>query len=142
MAGATRSIVINAPMEKMFAVIVDYEKYPEFLPEVKKIRLANRRGNEVDVHYEAEIVKTIKYSLKLKEEKPNKVSWSFIEGEFMKDNRGSWVLEDLGNGKINATYNIEVTVGMLVPKTIVTALVDTQLPKTLEAFKKRAESAR
>lgn len=139
MAGATRSIVINASMEKLFSVITDYEKYPEFLPEVKKIRLGTRKGNEIDVHYEAEIVKTIKYSLRLKEEKPNKVSWSFIEGEFMKDNKGGWVLEDLGAGKIKATYNIEVAVGMLVPKTIITALIDTQLPKTLEAFKKRAE---
>lgn len=141
MAGATRSIVITAPMEKLFAVITDYERYPEFLPEVKKIKLSNRKGNEVDVLYEAEIVKTIKYKLRLKEEKPNKVSWSFIEGEFMKDNKGGWVLEDLGDGKIKATYNIEVTVGMLVPKTIINALVDTQLPKTLEAFKKRAEAA-
>ena len=139
MAGATRSIVINTSMEKMFAVITDYEKYPEFLTEVKKVRLANRKWNEVDVHYEADIVKTIRYSLRLKEEKPNKVSWSFIEGEFMKDNKGGWVLEPAGAGKIKATYNIEVTVGMLVPKTIITALVDTQLPKTLEAFKKRAE---
>lgn len=139
MAGATRSIVINAPIEKIFAVIVDYEKYPEFLPEVKKIRLANRKDNTVDVQYEAEIVKTIKYTLKLKEEKPTRVSWTFIEGEFMKDNRGGWVLEDLGGGKVKATYNIEVTVGLLVPKTIITALVDTQLPKTLEAFKARAE---
>jgi coenzyme Q-binding protein COQ10 len=141
MAGATRSIVINAPMEKMFAIIVDYEKYPEFLPEVKKIRLSNRKGNEVDVHYDAEIVKNVKYTLRLKEEKPNKVSWSFIEGEYMKDNRGSWVLEDLGGDKIKATYSIEVTVGMLVPKSIVNALVDSQLPKTLEAFKRRAEKA-
>ena len=139
MAGATRSIVINAPMEKLFSVITDYEKYPEFLPEVKKIRLGTRTGNQIDVHYEAEIVKIIKYSLRLKEEKPNKVSWSFIEGEFMKDNKGGWVLEDLGAGKIKATYSSEVTVGMLVPKTIINALVDTQLPKTLEAFKKRAE---
>ncbi len=139
MAGATRSIVINAPIEKIFAVITDYEKYPEFLPEVKKIRLANRKDNTVDVQYEAEIVKTIKYTLKLKEEKPTRVSWTFIEGEFMKDNRGGWVLEDLGGGKVKATYNIEVTVGLLVPKTIITALVDTQLPKTLEAFKARAE---
>ncbi len=139
MSGATRSIVINAPMEKVFGVITDYEKYSEFLPEVKKIRLGTRKGNEVEVHYEAEIVKTIKYSLRLKEEKPSKVSWTFIEGEFMKDNKGGWVLEDLGGGKTKATYSIEVAVGMLVPKTIITALIDTQLPKTLEAFKKRSE---
>ena len=139
MPGASRSIVFNAPLDKCFAVIADYERYPDFLPEVKRIRTSNRRGNEVDVHYEAEVVKVIKFTLHLKEEKP-RVSWSFIEGEFMKDNKGGWLLEDLGEGKTKATYTIEVAVGALVPKTIVNALVDTQLPKLLENFKKRIES--
>jgi ribosome-associated toxin RatA of RatAB toxin-antitoxin module len=142
MAGATRSIVIAAPMDKVFSIITDYERYSEFLPEVKRIRTANRRGNEVDVLYEASIVKTIKYTLRLKEEKPDKITWSFIEGEFMKDNKGGWVLEDAGNGQTKATYTIDVALGALVPKTVVTALIDTQLPKMLEAFKKRAESAK
>lgn len=140
MAGATRSIVIDAPMDRVFAVIADYERYPEFLPEVKKIRTSNRKGNEVDVHYVAEVVKTIQYTVRLKEEPPDKVSWSFIEGDFMKDNKGGWKLEDAGSGKTRATYTIEVTLGPLVPKSVVNALVDTQLPKLLEAFKKRAES--
>ncbi|NDD31769.1 MAG: SRPBCC family protein, partial [Proteobacteria bacterium] len=121
-------------------VISDYERYPEFLPEVKKIRTMNRRGNEVDVQYEAEVVKVIKYTVHMKEEGPKKVSWSFIDGEFMKDNKGGWVLEDLGNGTTKATYSIEVEVGMLVPKTIVNGLVDSQLPRLLENFKKRIES--
>ena len=140
MAGATRSIVFNAPLDKCFAVISDYERYPEFLPEVKKIKTSNRRENEVDVQYQAEVVKLIKYSVHMKEEAPHKVSWTYIDGEFMKDNKGGWVLEDLGNGTTKGTYTIEVTLGALVPKTIVTALVDTQLPKLLENFKKRIES--
>jgi coenzyme Q-binding protein COQ10 len=139
MPGASRSIVFNAPLDKCFAVISDYERYPDFLPEVKRIRTSNRRGNEVDVQYEAEVVKVIKYTLHLKEEKP-RVTWTFIEGEFMKDNKGGWLLEDLGGGKTKATYTIEVAVGALVPKTIVNALVDTQLPKLLDNFKKRIES--
>jgi ribosome-associated toxin RatA of RatAB toxin-antitoxin module len=142
MAGAQRTITINAPVDKCWAVISDYERYPEFLPEVKKIRTMNRRGNEVDVQYEAEVVKVIKYTVHMREEAPNKVSWSFIDGEFMKDNKGGWVLEDAGNGTTKATYTIAVEVGMLVPKTIVNALVDTQLPKLLENFKKRIESSK
>jgi ribosome-associated toxin RatA of RatAB toxin-antitoxin module len=141
MPGASRTIVFNAPIEKCYSVISDYERYPEFLPEVKKIKTANRRGNEVDVHYEAEIVKVIKYAVHIKEEKPTKVSWTFIDGEFMKNNVGGWVLEPAGEGKTKATYNIEVEVGMLVPKSVITVLVDSQLPKLLENFKKRIESA-
>ena len=140
MAGAQRTIIINATVEKCWSVICDYERYPEFLPEVKKIRTLNRRGSEVDVQYEAEVVKVIKYTVHMKEEGPKKLSWSFIDGEFMKDNKGGWVLEDAGEGKTKATYSIAVEVGMLVPKTIVNALVDTQLPKLLENFKKRIEA--
>lgn len=140
MPGATRSIVINAPVEKCFDVIVDYERYSEFLPEVKKTRALNRRGNECDVQYEAEVVKLIKYTVHLKEERPNKVSWTYIDGDFMRDNKGGWVLEDAGEGKTKATYNVEIVLGPLVPKTIVNALVDTSLPKLLENFKKRIES--
>lgn len=140
MPGASRSIVFNAPVDKCFAVISDYERYPEFLPEVKKIRTSNRRGVEVDVHYEAEVVKIIKYAVHMKEEKPTRVSWTFIDGEFMKDNKGGWVLEDQGNGTTKATYSIEVAVGPLVPKTILNTLVDSQLPKLLDNFKRRIES--
>jgi ribosome-associated toxin RatA of RatAB toxin-antitoxin module len=121
-------------------VIVDYERYSEFLPEVKKTRALNRRGNECDVQYEAEVVKLIKYTVHLKEERPNKVSWTYIDGDFMRDNKGGWVLEDIGEGKTKATYHVEIVLGPLVPKTIVNALVDTSLPKLLENFKKRIES--
>lgn len=141
MPGAQRTIVFNAPIEKCFAVISDYERYPEFLPEVKKIRTSNRRGSEVDVQYEADLaVKVIKYTVHMKEEGPSKVSWSFIDGDFMKDNKGGWVLEKVSESQTKATYSIEVVVGMLVPKTIVNALVDNQLPKLLENFKKRIEA--
>lgn len=140
MAGANRSITINAPIDTVYGVVSDVERYPEFLPEVKGVRTFNRQGNQFDAQYTAEIVKTIKYTLRLTEQKPKKLSWTFIEGEFMKDNVGGWTLEDLGNGQTKATYEIEVTVGLLVPKTIVNALVDNQLPKMMEAFKKRAEA--
>ena len=140
MAGATRSITINAPREKVFDVIADVERYPEFLPEVKNIKVSNKRGNESDVHYVAEVVKTIKYTVRLKEERPGRVSWTFVDGEFMRDNRGGWTLEEVSEGVTKATYNIEIALGPLVPKTIITALVDTQLPKMHENFKRRADT--
>jgi ribosome-associated toxin RatA of RatAB toxin-antitoxin module len=141
MPGATRSIVINAPMERVFSVIADYAKYPEFLPEVKNIRTSRRQGTDLDVHYEVEVLKKIRYTLRIKEEPPNRISWTFVEGELMRDNRGQWVLEAAGEGKTRATYSIEMKLGPLVPKSIVNVLVDSSLPKMLEAFKKRSESA-
>ena len=139
MPGATRSIVINAPVEKVFDIIVQYEKYKEFLSEVKDVRTSGRQGNEVNVHYKVDVMKTVSYTIRSKEERPNRVSWTFVDGEFMKDNKGSWVLEPAGEGKTKATYNVEMSFGLLVPKTVVNALAETSLPKMLEAFKRRAE---
>jgi hypothetical protein len=59
----------------------------------------------------------------------------------MKDNKGSWVLEPEGEGRTKVTYSVDVTVGPLVPKSILNALVDQSLPKMLEALKRRAEGA-
>lgn len=140
MAGATRSIIINAPIEKVFDVITQYEKYGEFLPEVKEVRTSGRQGSEVNVHYKVDVVKTIKYTIRVKEERPTRMSWTFVDGEFMKDNKGSWVLEPAGEGKTKGTYTVEMALGALVPKAVVNALVDTSLPKMLEAFKRRAEA--
>jgi len=142
MPGATRSIVINAAPEKVFDVVSAYEKYPEFMKEVKEVKTSNRKGNQVDVHYKVDLMKSIKYSLRMTEERPSRVTWTFIEGEFMKDNKGSWVLEAAGEGQTKATYTIEMALGPLIPKSIVNAMVETQLPKMLEDVKRRAESTK
>jgi coenzyme Q-binding protein COQ10 len=139
MPGATRSIVIDAPAEKVFDVITDYDRYGEFLPEVKEVRASGRSGNQVDVHYGIDLVKRIHYTLHMVESRPASIHWTFVKGELMKDNRGSWVLEPTADGKTRATYTIEVGVGPLVPRSIVNALVEQTLPKMLEAFKKRSE---
>ena len=142
MPGASKSIVIDAPIEKVFDVLTAYEEYPEYLSEVKGVKTSNRQGNQVEVHYEVDVIKRISYSLKMTEERPKKLSWTFIKGEFMKDNQGSWVLEPEGEGKTKVTYTVEMALGALVPKSIVSALVETSLPKMLDATKKRAEAGK
>jgi coenzyme Q-binding protein COQ10 len=140
MPAASRSIVIDVPPETLFDVIVDYDHYAEFLPEVKEARSRNRKGSEVDVDYGIDLVKRIRYTLHHVEERPRAVRWTFVKGDVMRDNHGSWTLEPTPDGKTRATYSIEVGVGPLVPRSIVNMLVDQSLPKLLEAFKKRAES--
>ncbi|WNG18245.1 type II toxin-antitoxin system RatA family toxin [Cystobacter fuscus] len=139
MAGASRSIVINAPPEKLFDVITQYEKYPEFLSEVKKIRVLDRKENTVKLQYEVDVIKTIRYTILVTEERPKRMSWTFVEGEVMKDNKGSWVLEPDGEGRTKATYTVELALGPLVPKAIVNTLTESSLPKMLDSFKRRAE---
>ena len=138
MAEATRTIHINAPVERCFEVITNYEHYPEFLLAVKRVRTFDRSGPNVSVEYDADIIKRITYSVRMFEEAPHRVSWTFIRGDFMKNNYGGWVLEPDGAGT-KATYTVAVDLGPLVPKALLRPLVEVQLPTLLTSFKRRIE---
>src|SRR5690348_15294805 len=94
MAQASRSIVINVTPEKLFDVIMDFEKYPEFLPEVKKVKIEAGQGAIKEVTYNVDIkAKVITYTLRHTAERPTRLGWTMIKGEMMKGNDGSWTLK-------------------------------------------------
>ena len=141
MAQATKSITINVPPEKLFDVIADYEKYPEFLPEVKKVKVDAGQGSIKEVTYTVDIkAKVINYTLKHTAERPTKLSWTMIKGEMMKGNDGTWVLKPGAQpGTTDATYTIDLKLSSLVPGFIEKALAEQSLPSLLANFKNRAE---
>ena len=142
MPGATRTIVVQAPIERVWDVISDYERYPTFMREVKGIKVKRLGDTSAEVEYEVSIIKTIRYTIRMAEQKPSHLSWTWVGGEIMKDNKGSWTLKDLGGNSTEVTYNVDVAVGMLVPKAVIDTLVDANLPAMLDAVKRRVESSR
>ncbi len=140
----TREILIGVAPEALFRIIADYARYPEFVPAVKACR-PRRNGNLVDVEYEIDLgVKTIRYTLRHVEEPPRRVTWSLVGGDWMKVSNGSWELSP-ESGKTLARYTVEVQIAKppLVPQALVDRVTDeltrVQLPRTLEAFRTRAE---
>jgi ribosome-associated toxin RatA of RatAB toxin-antitoxin module len=140
MAKAERSIVISAPPEKVFAVITDYEKYPEFLPEVKKVKVEFGAGNVKEVSYTVDVkAKVITYTLKHTARPPDELAWTMVRGEMMKGNDGAWILKPVPEGT-EATYKIDLKLGALVPSMVERMLAEQSLPGLLANFKKRIES--
>ena len=141
MAQASRSVVVNVPPEKMFDVITDYEKYPEFLPEVKGVKVQAGQGAIKEVTYQVDIkAKVITYTLKHTAERPAKLSWTMVKGEMMKGNDGAWSLKPGAQpGTTDATYTIDLKLSSLVPGFIEKALAEQSLPGLLANFKARAE---
>lgn len=142
----SREIVIAVPRDELFDLIVDYERYPSFVPSVKGCRVTGRQGNAVDAEYDVDLgVKRIRYTLRHVEERPERVSWSLLGGEWMKISSGSWDLAD-EQGRTRALYTVEVQINRppLVPQAVVDRITDEltriQLPRTLDAFKARAEN--
>jgi coenzyme Q-binding protein COQ10 len=144
MSVVTKQVLIEAPVEHVYAIIVDYERYPEFVPGIRSCRVRAAKGAK-DVEYELDLgVRRIRYVLRHEEQRPRKVSWSLVSGDMMKVSNGSWELSD-DKGRTRAIYSVDIQISRppLVPQALVdrvsTELTRNQLPKTLDAFKARAE---
>jgi coenzyme Q-binding protein COQ10 len=141
MAQASKSVTVNVSPEQFFDVVADYEKYPEFLPEVKKVVVNGGQGSIKEVTYTVDIkAKVINYTLKHTAERPSVLRWTMVKGEMMKGNDGSWVIKPGAQpNTTEATYNIDLRLSALVPGFIEKALAEQQLPGLLANFKARAE---
>jgi len=134
-----RKLKIKAPIDIVFAVVRNFEAYPEFLETTLSAK--ERKGESgIEVDFEVEVVKKIRYTLAIEEKAPDKVSWSLVSGELMKSNSGAWVLKSLDSETTEARYQIDIGFGWLVPKAIIEQVTKSQLPETLKAFKERAEN--
>ncbi len=147
MAKVTKQVVVETPLERFYDLVVDYERYPEFVPGIHGCRVLEERP-EKHVEYQLDLgVKRIRYVLRMHERRPTHVSWSLVSGEMMKVSNGSWELSGQ-DGRTHAIYTVEIQISRppLVPQAIVDRVSDEltriQLPKTLDAFKMRAERKR
>ncbi len=145
MPQASRSIVIDVPVDQLFRVVTDYDAYAKFIPEMRAARTLRSSGVVREVEFEIELAvlgfsKRIRYTLEFTEAPPTHVRWRLTQGDVIKANDGAWTLRDLGNGKTEGTYQIELKLGALVPKSVSTFLAEQSLPKLLDQFKRRAES--
>lgn len=144
MSVVTKEIVVDVPVERFFDVVTGYERYPEFVPGIRRCRVV-QEGAERHVEYELDLgVRRIRYVLRHREERPRKVTWSLVSGDMMKVSNGSWELTAQGD-RTRAVYSVDIQIARppLVPQALVDRVGDeltrVQLPRTLEAFKARAE---
>ena len=140
MTKASRSIVIDVDPGFFYDLVCDFEKYPEFVKDMKDVRIDKQGDNEWTVTFFVNIIKKVEYTLNLKGDPGKSLMWNLAKKGFMKRNDGGWRINDLGNGQIEAFYDVEVDLGLLAPKSIINMLISTTFPAMLKSFKKRAES--
>lgn len=133
-----REIVIDAPRERVFEVITDFESYPEFLNSADRVSV-EEAGGAIEAQFEVSLIKPVRYRLRFETDAPKEVRWSLVKGDFMKKNSGSWALEALSENQTKAVYRIEIAFGWMVPQSLVQKLTESQLPELLQSFKNRSE---
>ena len=141
MARADRTEVYDVSAEKFYKAITDYKSYTQFVDGVKSVAVEKESANGAVAKFTLSIIKEISYTIDLKHVPNKEVSWSLVSGDMMKTNNGKWTLKDLGNGKTEVNYNLEVELKGFLPGLgmIEKTLVNTNLPMTMKAFAKRAQ---
>jgi ribosome-associated toxin RatA of RatAB toxin-antitoxin module len=141
MARADRTEVYDVPVEKFYQAIVDYKKYTDFVDGVKSVVIEKETPDGAVVKFTINIIKEISYTITLKHTPNKEVAWSLVTGDMMKVNNGKWTLKDLGNGKTEVNYNLEMEFKGFLPGLgmIEKTLVSTNLPMTMKSFSKRAQ---
>jgi len=136
MATARAEEIFNCTAEEFFKIISDYEKYPEFLTEVKSVKVYKNVGNTKEMEYHVSLIKTFKYKLKATEVPNKSIKFEFIGGDVFKTMNGSWTLKDQ-DGKCAVVYKVEASFGVFVPDAIAKPLVSANLPMMMTNLKKR-----
>ncbi len=124
-------------------VVLDVEKYPEFLSEVKRVTVEARTPKTMRATFDVALafagfdVKT-RYTLEYDIE-PKRVAWKLAESPDLTKNEGEWRLEETPDGETVAHYRAEIVTTLPIPEEVQTAFAEQQLPKLMEKFRDRAE---
>ena len=140
MPQATRTETWDAPIETIYNVITNYSEYPEFVEGCSTVNVLEQSETDARVEFGLNFIKKFKYILHLKHTKPTEISWSLESGDIFKKNEGSWQLKDLGDGKTEVTYGLEVEIKGFAPKTLVNSLTEKNLPAMLKSYHERCKT--
>lgn len=138
MAGVQTTELFNCSVQEFYQIISDYEKYPEFLAEVKGCKVIERRDNQRLVEFNVALIKNFSYRMWMTENAPKSISWVLDSGDLFKASSGSWDLTDEA-GRTRAAYAVDAKFKVFVPGPIAKALVNVNLPNMMSSYHKRVK---
>lgn len=140
------SVTINAPLDRVYVIAKDVERFPEFMPDVKELTVLEREGNRVVTRW-AGVIQQFKVTVRWTEEDvwddtAHTCTFRQLEGDYDLL-EGTWTFTEVPEGTLfrsEVTYEYHVPLlGPLVAR-VVKHLVSTNIQNLLEAVKRRAEA--
>jgi carbon monoxide dehydrogenase subunit G len=114
--GGSASEEIEAPLEQVWAIVEDVLSAPEWQGGLDAMSAIEHdaQGRPTLVETENDIkVRRIKARVRFSYDGPAHLSWTQEQGD-MKSVEGSWELEDLGEGRTRATFNLDADPGRML----------------------------
>ncbi len=136
------SVDIEATAEEIFDVATDFEAYPEWNANIKKveIRKTDSKGRPTEVWFEVDAkIKKVRYTLKYSYNgAPEQFSWKLLEGD-VKELSGSYVFDEFED-VTDVTYETTIDPGFKIPGPLKRQGERQIVKGALQDLKKRVES--
>lgn len=135
------AIAIAASPEKIWRVVTDCSRAPEFVPGVLSCeRLAVLEPGRVDLFRQAVkyswYLPRLEYEFRLEYFPYEQLNFRRVSGSLRRLD-GTWWIENMGEGQTLVFYSLDLDPGFLVPKFLVRKALQKDLPKVLAALRTR-----
>ncbi len=114
--GGTASVEIDAPLEKVWAVVEDVLSAPDWQGGLDAMTALERdeSGRATLVETENDIkVRRVKARVRFRYDGPERLTWTQEKGD-LKSVEGAWELVDLGGRRTRATYRLDADPGRVL----------------------------
>ena len=140
----TQRLRMRATPEQCFAVVTDFERYPDWAADIKQVRVdeTDAEGRAVKVTFRAAAFgRSTTYTLAYDyAEAPKVLSWRQTEGDITAKLDGTYVFEAADTGT-EVTYHLEVELRVPIPGFIKMRAASRIMTTAMRQLKARIESS-
>ena len=141
---ASETITIDAPMDRVWEIAADVERYPLWARDVKDVVVRSRdeRGRPREVEFRASALgRSTHYILEYDySEAPSVLAWKMVRGDIQRSIDGSYHFGDVEHGGTEVRYDLSIELVVPLPG-FVKRRAEVRILNTVRELKTRAESA-
>jgi uncharacterized membrane protein len=141
---ASERIRVDAPAARCFDVAVDFESYPEWVRDVKEVRVLefDEEGRGTRVEYRAAALgKSIRYVLAYDyRDAPSSFSWELVEGDMLRRLDGRYQFDAEGPTSTRVHYNLAVDLAVPLPGLVKRRAAGLIMGSALKELKRQVEA--
>lgn len=140
---AFQTITIAAPMNRVYAIASDFERYPEWAKDVKEATIRSRdgQGRPVEVEFRASALgRSTHYTLAYDySDAPQSLGWTMLSGDIMRSIDGAYHFTENPDGAVDVRYDLAIELVVPLPG-FVKRRAEQRILNTVRELKTRSES--
>jgi carbon monoxide dehydrogenase subunit G len=136
------AVLIDAPPQRVWEVMTDCPRAPEFVPGLRECRVLTTEGDRRTIAHRVKIsslLPEMRYTFREVQQPWHRIDFVRTGGD-LREMQGSWTLEELDPGQRTLVrYRVSMDPGFLAPMWLVRQALRRNLPSLLAALRERVE---